>query len=128
MSIWRPLPLHCSVAVLCLVVCSAFLAGCGRGNSTNDGATSASGKQKDGSSEKQPVADTKSADTAAEQTPVQKQPDEALASGPKPSAEAQRLKRALKDGKVGSRWFYDDLGGAMAEAQATGKPLFVAFR
>lgn len=124
----RPLPLGFSGAVLCLVVASALLAGCGRGNSTNGEATSASRTGKDGGSEKQPVTDTESEHTPAEQTPVQTPSDEAVASQPKRSAEAQRLARVLKDGKVARHWFYDDIGGAMAEAMATGKPLFVAFR
>lgn len=152
MSIRKQLPLYFSMAVLCFVVTSAFLAGCDRGNATNDGANSnarleddstatternnektvttasTSRTRKDGGSKKKPVTDTESEDTAGEQTLIQKRSGKAVASKPKLSAEAQRLRRVLKDGGVGTHWFYDDLDGAMAEAKATGKSLFVAFR
>jgi hypothetical protein len=38
------------------------------------------------------------------------------------------LQRGLKDTDIGSHWIYNDLKEGIAQAKATGKPLFVVFR
>ena len=39
-----------------------------------------------------------------------------------------RLWEQLEDLELRGRWYYDDLGAAMAEARRTGKPLLVVLR
>ncbi|MEO2005417.1 MAG: Trx7/PDZ domain-containing (seleno)protein [Candidatus Poribacteria bacterium] len=43
-------------------------------------------------------------------------------------APAQLIQEALEDTEVGSAWIYHDYDKAVAEAEETGKPLFVLFR